>query len=163
MSLGNSGSSSRKSAPVRPADLARTRRADATADHRHRKSCDGASGKERSWRRPPLPFSIPATLCTFVVSMASSRVSGGRMSTRRCWSRRADHKKASNDAFRRDAMMAAVRWLWMGGAGKQAQRAIACNGLRHRWQLWHSEQSRICNLHSHLDAAGFKSHLRHAL
>ena len=52
-----------------------------------------------------------------------------------------------------------------GASGKDrsagGQRAMACNGLRHRWQLWHSEQLRICNLHGHLDGAGFKSHLRH--
>src|SRR2546429_195083 len=60
-----------------------------------------------------------------------------------------------------DAMMAPVRRRWMREAGKLAQRAIACNGRRHPWHLWHPRQCRICKLQSHLDTPGFKSHLRH--
>src|SRR5579884_2632579 len=35
---------------------------------------------------------------------------------------------------------------------------IACNGLRHRWHLWHAEQRRICKLQSCRGGSGFESH-----
>ncbi len=38
------------------------------------------------------------------------------------------------------------------------QRAIACNGLRHRWQLWRPEQRGICNLQICRGHHGFESH-----
>ncbi len=38
-----------------------------------------------------------------------------------------------------------------------SQRAIACNGLRQRWQVWHCLQCRICKLPNRRGGRGFES------
>ena len=41
------------------------------------------------------------------------------------------------------------------------QRAIACNGRRQLWQIWHREQRGIYNLHTARPATKIKSHPGH--
>lgn len=52
----------------------------------------------------------------------------------------------------------AVRNANFRPSGQPVRRAIACNGLRHPWQLWHPEQPQICNLLTSKGGTGFESH-----